>query len=212
MNRIQLPLMVVVTVVVLILTFLGYFVDVNVLLVVQPVLIRWAVLIAGVAIIIGFLNVIGVHVFKLTSRAPGWFYSLVLIISAVSVLAIGLGELAFNSDAGLSGPLIMPVFINVIAPLYASTAALLPFILTFAAFRMLRLGRQRGAFLFMFSAAIVVLSQLPLSSISPELEWLRDIWLAWLAVPGLRAVLIGVALGISVMALRVMAGIERPYH
>jgi hypothetical protein len=184
MNRIQLPLMVVVTVVVLILTFLGYFVDVNVLLVVQPVLIRWAVLIAGV----------------------------VLIVSAVSVLAIGLGELAFNSDAGLSGPLIMPVFINVIAPLYASTAALLPFILTFAAFRMLRLGRQRGAFLFMFSAAIVVLSQLPLSSISPELEWLRDIWLAWLAVPGLRAVLIGVALGISVMALRVMAGIERPYH
>jgi hypothetical protein len=103
-----------------------------------------------------------------------------------------------------------PIFVWVIAPLQAAAGALLPFILTYAAYRMLRLNRQRGAFIFLFSALIVLIGQLPLPEMSTGLQDLREAWLSWLAIPGLRAVLIGVALGISIMALRLVMGIERP--
>jgi hypothetical protein len=43
------------------------------------------------------------------------------------------------------------------------------------------------------------------------LQDLRDIWLSWLAIPGLRALLIGVALGIAMTALRLLMGIDRPH-
>jgi hypothetical protein len=103
-----------------------------------------------------------------------------------------------------------PIFTWIIAPLQAATGALLPFVLTFAAFRMLRLKRQRGAFIFLFSALIVLIGQLPLPDLGTGLQDLRAAWLSWLAIPGLRAVLIGVALGISMSALRLIMGIDRP--
>ncbi len=92
----------------------------------------------------------------------------------------------------------------------AATAALLPFILTYAAYRMLRQGRREGTFIFLISASVVLVSQLPLSSVGIGLEDFREVWLSWLAVPGLRAVLIGVALGITMMAWRLVLGIDRP--
>jgi hypothetical protein len=202
--------MVILTSIIVLLTLLGFFVQANALLGIQWVLVKWAISIAAFAVILGFLNVIAVHVGKLASRASGWPYSLALILSAVIVLAIGLGELIFRPQEGLWGPLMAPVFTWVIAPLPAAAAALLPFILTFAAYRMLRLGRERGAFVFLISTLVVLIGRLPLPGLSEGLRDFRETWLTWLAIPGLRAVLIGVALGIAMMALRLIMGIDRP--
>jgi hypothetical protein len=202
--------MVILTSIILLLTLLGFFVQASALLGIQWVLVKWAITIAAFAVILGFLNVIAVHVGKLASRASGWPYSLALILSAVVVLAIGLGELIFRPQEGLWGPLMAPIFTWVIAPLPAATAALLPFILAFAAYRMLRMDRQRGAFIFLLSALVVLISCLPLPGLSDGLRDFREAWLSWLAIPGLRAVLIGVALGIAMMALRLIMGIDRP--
>jgi hypothetical protein len=209
-KRPRLPLMVILTSIILLLTLLGFFVQADALLGIQWVLVNWAVTIAAFAVILGFLNVLAVHIGKLASRASGWPYSLALILSAVVVLAVGLGELIFRPQEGLWGPLMAPVFVWVIAPLQAATAALLPFILTYAAYRMLRLRRQRSAFIFLISALIVLIGRLPLPGLSEGLRDFREAWLSWLAIPGLRAVLIGVALGISMMALRLIMGIDRP--
>jgi len=206
----RLPFIVILTAVVLLLTLLGFFVRDNTLLGIQWILVRWAVIIAAFAVILGFLNVIAVHISKLAGRVAGWPYSLVLIISAIIVLAVGLGELIFRPDEGLWGPLMAPIFVWVIAPLQAATAALLPFILTYAAYRMLRLNRQRGAFIFLFSALIVLIGRLPLPDLGTGLQDFREAWFSWLAIPGLRAVLIGVALGVSMTALRLIMGIDRP--
>lgn len=206
----RLPFIVILTAVVLLLTLLGFFVSLDALLFIQWILIRWAVIIAAFAAILGFLNVISVHITKLGSRASGWPYSLALIIGAVSVLAVGLGELIFRPDEGLWGPLMAPIFIWVIAPLQAAAAALLPFILTYAAYRMLRSNRQSGAFIFLLSALIVLIGRLPLNDLGAGLQDVREAWLSWLAIPGLRAVLIGVAVGISMTALRLIMGIDRP--
>jgi hypothetical protein len=206
----RLPLAAILTSIVLLLTLASLFIQNDRLLVIQTILVRWAVTIAAFAAIIGFLNVLAVHIGKLATRTSGWPYSLALIISAIGILAIGLGELFFGPDEGLWGPLMAPIFTWIIAPLQAATGALLPFVLTYAAFRMLRLQRQRGAFVFLFSALIVLIGQLPLSDLGTGLQDFRAAWLAWLAIPGLRAVLIGVALGISMSALRLIMGIDRP--
>jgi hypothetical protein len=208
MKRPQFPFIVILTSIVLLLTLLGFFVHEDSLLAIQWVLVRWAVIIAAFAVILGFLNVISVHIAKLAGRTSG--YSLVLIVSAITVLAIGLGELIFRQDEGLWGPLMAPIFVWVIAPLQAATAALLPFILTYAAYRMLRWDRQRGSLIFLISALIVLIGRLPLPDLGTGLQDLHDAWLSWLAIPGLRAVLIGVALGISMTALRLLMGIDRP--
>ncbi len=210
MRSTHLAFLVVLTSVTLILTALGFFVRADTLLSVQWILVTWAAIIAAFTVILGFLNVMAVHIGKLASRAEGWPYSLVLIITAVSVLAIGLGELIFDAQMGLWGPVMEQVFVWIVVPLEAAAAALLPFILTFAAYRMLRMDRRKGAFVFLISALIIVVGQLPLQGISEDLGDLRAFWLAWLAIPGLRAVLIGVALGISMTVLRLGLGVDRP--
>jgi hypothetical protein len=57
---------------------------------------------------------------------------------------------------------------------------------------------------------IVLIGRLPLPELGTGLRDFHDAWLSWLAIPGLRAVLIGVALGISMTALRLLMGIDRP--
>jgi hypothetical protein len=193
------------------LSLLGFFVQSDSSIwAIQWILVRWAVIIAAFAVILGFLNVLAVHVGRLAGRASGWPYSLVLIISAIIVLVVGLGGLITRPEDGLWGPLMAPIFVWIIAPLEAAAAALLPFILSFAAYRMLRTGRQKGAVIFLVSALVVLIGQLPLAGIGDGLQDFYDAWLAWLAVPGLRAVLIGVALGISMTGLRLIMGIDRP--
>jgi hypothetical protein len=207
----RLTVLAILTSIVLLLTLLGFFTSDERLLVIQWILVRWAVTIAAFAVILGFLNVVAVHIAKLTSRASGWPYSLALIISAIAVLAIGLAEvLVFRPEDGLWGPLMAPVFTRIVVPLQAAAGALLPFILTYAAYRMLRQNRQRSTFVFLFSALVIVIGQLPLPDLGTGLQDFRAAWLAWVAVPGLRAVLIGVALGISITALRVIMGMDRP--
>jgi hypothetical protein len=207
----RLLLSAILTSVITLLTLLGFFVNVDALLGIRWILVNWAVIIAAFAIVLGFINVLSVHISKLTSRESGWFYSLVLILSAVIVLAVGLGEVIFEPENGLWGPILGPLFVWVLAPLQAATAALLLFILAYAAFRMLRLGRQRGAVIFLISALVVLIGQVPLPGLDGGLQDLREAWLAWLAIPGLRAVLIGVALGIAMTALRLIVGIDRPH-
>ena len=203
--------MAVLTSVILLLTLLGFFFKTDAVVGMQWILVKWAVMIAAFAIALGFINVLAVHIGKLTARKPGWFYSLVLILSAVVVLAIGLGESIFRPEEGLWGPLLAPIFSRIIAPLQAATVALLLFILTYAAYRMLRLSRRSGTVIFLVSAIVILIAQVPIPGLGMGLQDLRDVWLSWLAIPGLRALLIGVALGIAMTALRLLMGIDRPH-
>jgi MFS family permease len=203
------------TAIILVFTFLGFLVQSGTwlgdrLLPIQWALVNWAVTIAAFAILLGVLNVIAVHADRLTGRKPGWFYSAVLILSALVVLIVGLGEIFYYPEDNLWNPGLSPIFVWVLVPLQAAAAALLPFILSYAAFRMLRQGHQKGVFVFLISALVVLIGQSPLPGLNGALGEFRDVWFSWLAIPGLRAVLIGIALGITMTALRLIMGIDRP--
>ena len=169
----------------------------------RDVLIEWAVIVAAFAFALGLLNILHVHGGRVVRTRKGWFYSLVLLLAA---LAACIPPILY----GPSGTLTQQMFDHVIGPLGASLAGLLVFTLTLAAFRLLRVRRSVGAVLFVLIVAMVLLGSTPFVG----LEWLADArdWI--INVPGMaggRGLLLGVALGTVITALRVLMGSDRPH-
>jgi hypothetical protein len=162
----------------------------------RNVLIEWAVIVAAFAFVLGLLNILHVHGGRVVRARKGWFYSLVLLLAA---LAACIPPILY----GPSGTLTQQMFDHVIGPLGASLAGLVVFTLTLAAFRLLRVRRSVGAVLFVMIVTPFV-----------GLEWLADArdWI--INVPGMaggRGLLLGVALGTVITALRVLMGSDRPH-
>jgi len=102
------------------------------------------------------------------------------------------------------------VFDSIISPSGASLAALLVFTLALAAFRLLRTRLNSAALLFLAIVVVLLLGSTPLVGF----EWLADIrdWIVNVpGMAGMRGLLLGVALGIVITAIRVFLTIERPY-
>ncbi|HEC34237.1 MAG TPA: hypothetical protein ENI37_05920 [Chloroflexi bacterium] len=186
----------------------GYLIPYPVLTFMRDQLIRWAVIIAAFAFILGFFNVLRVHLGRITRRKSGGLYSSILILSALVSLAVTTAGFVTSSARPLSDWW----FHYVLSPLQASAAGLIAFTLSLAAFRLLRSRRSAGALLFLFAAAIVLLGTLPFPGPAGEqLALLREWWLAIPATAGMRGLLIGVGLGTMLMGLRVLTGLDRPY-
>src|SRR5947208_7335532 len=53
-------------------------------------LAQWVAVLVGFALLVGLGNLIRVHVGRVFKREGGWFYSLVMVGSALTVLGLGL--------------------------------------------------------------------------------------------------------------------------
>ena len=192
----------------------------------RSVLVELAVIVAAFAMLIGVVNVLHVHGTNILRRR-GWFYSLVLLLSFVGVLLVALFDLVMSlnrvSGAALaqqatSGAAMTLVYQYILIPIQASLTALLPFFLAFAAYRTLRIrrtvGSTLGAVVFLITAMVVLLGQVPLLNLPPlvdnGLRIARDSVIRVWAMAGMRGILLGVALGILATALRVLIGADRP--
>ena len=185
----------------------GYLLPGNPLLAgLRDILIRWTVIVAAFAFILGVFNILRVHSNHVLRRHPGRLYSLALVIA----LLIGMVASGLPEAIPLQGTLDRLVFDYTIRPLGASLAALLAFTLALAAFRLLRARRSVSAVLFFFVVVAVVLGSTPLIGLG-WLAGLRD----WIVnVPGMagaRGLLLGVAIGTIITGLRVFLTIDRPY-
>jgi len=206
------------------LTLLTYLVPT--LAVVRSVLVELAVIVAAFAMLVGVVNVLYVHGTNIIRRR-GWFYSLVLLLSFVGVLLVALFDLVLSlnrvsgtalAQQATSGTAMTLVYQYILIPIKASLTALLPFFLAFAAYRTLRtrrtVGSTLGALVFLITAMVVLLGQLPLSDlpllVSSGLGTAREAIIGVWAMAGMRGILLGVALGIIATALRVLIGADRP--
>ncbi|HHN94339.1 MAG TPA: hypothetical protein ENK17_06190 [Anaerolineae bacterium] len=165
-----------------------------------------AVIVAAFAFLLGVFNVLRVHSRRLSRRRPGWPYSFVLL---VSLLLAALPPL-MPPGMPFRDALNALVFDYILSPLGASLAALLVFTLTVAVFRLLRTRRSVEAVIFLVVVVIALLGSTPLVG----LEWLAGVrdWLVHVpGMAGMRGLLLGVALGTVITALRVLAGSERPH-
>ena len=185
----------------------------------RSILVELAVIIAAFAAILGAFNVLHVHGTRVFRLRPGWFYSFVLLASMGVVLVIGAWQgvtaMVLGEDAarqGVSGGVMLWLYQYILIPVQASLAALLPFLLAFAAYRTLRMRSASGTVggaLFLITAIIVLLGQVPLFNLTP-LRDLREWIIGVPAMAGMRGILLGVGLGITATALRVLMGADRP--
>lgn len=166
------------------------------------VLLQLTMITIGVTILLGILNLFGVHLRKLGQRSRGWFYSLVVIVSAAVVLVLwALGRRDANQ-------MLME---TVQVSIESALTGLIVFALVFGAFRMMRRRVTWSAVLFTLALLVILVGALPLA----EVGWLTQFrnWL--LAVPvsaGARGILIGIALATVVTAVRVLIGQDRSYR
>ncbi len=194
-------------------TLLGYFVDAPLLRIMRLQLVAWASLLAAVAVLLGALNLMQAHLKKMTTGAPGWFYSLFLILSLLGTLGLGVAAPFMGWGSGPTNTANAWVFRYIQSAAGAAIAGLLFFFLVFAGYRLLRRRASLTLVVFVVAAVISLVGLAPLPAGVPDLG-LRDLrlWLAQVpAVAGGRGLLLGVALGVVATGLRILLAVDRPY-
>lgn len=186
----------------------GYFTSLlPVLVELRLYLIRFAVILAGFAVLVGCFSLWMVHFTRLLKKYKGSAYSLLVIVClpAAAILGIALGP---------NDRYTVLLYRSIQFPVEASLMALLAVSLLYASVRLLR--RRLNLFSVVFLAAAILtllgMATLPVIGDTPFLgDWGRLLIAHLLAGGGARGILIGVALGTLLTGLRVLVGADRPY-
>jgi hypothetical protein len=183
----------------------GYFLNWELLISIRVVFLQWAVILAGFALLVGVINLIGVHWNKFRKQQPGGWYSLVVLLT----LVITLGIVAYSGPTG-AWSLWLYNYIQV--PIETSLLAIMAVFLAYAAARLLARRMNTMTVVFLATALLVMFGLVSLPFIDlPIIVDLR-LWITQvLAAAGVRGILLGVALGIVATGLRVLIGADRPY-
>ncbi len=193
-----------------IIVLLGYFItSVPVLAFLRITMLKWSVLLAGIAVMIGIGNLFSVHLQKITQRKPGAIYSLVLLmfflITFVLVIAVHYAP-AINADPALMDA--QNIFLNgIMVPTEVSLMALLTITLLYSAVRMLRSRIDLKTILFLLTVLLALLSAGPFTSQIPGIGGILQVF----STGGARGLLLGIALGTLTTGLRILLGADRPY-
>lgn len=164
----------------------------------------WAGFLAAAALLLGILNLFSVH---LRRSGEGNVYSVILVLSILSVFGLAITDALGQTEQG-----VQTIFTLIQIPLEAALASLLAFFLLFAGVRTLQERRNPGMILFLLSVLFFLLTQglwaETLWSWSiPVREWIEGV----IVVAGMRGLLLGIAIGVVTLAVRLLVGIERPY-
>lgn len=172
----------------------------------QALLLDWAMILAGMAALVGVFNLISVHGEKIRKRETGSVYSALLILSLFAAFIFGL-------LLGPEHPAMRMVVSGVIVPVEASLMAIVSVTLLYAAIRLLRRRAGMMSLIFLISALLILAgsASLPFGEIPVLGNMLRPWLVQVLALGGVRGILIGVALGILTTGLRVLTAVDRPY-
>lgn len=188
------------------LVLLGYLFPVDRLTRTRDTLIEWAAIVAAFAFLLGLFNVVHVHGRRLLRSRQGKFYSLALLaVAAITALITIL-----QTPSGAWTQAILEYGIN---PLGASLTALVAFTLVLAAFRLLRARRSGEAIVFVLIVILALATSTPLLGLErlPLFGSIRDWLVNVFGMAGMRGLLLGVALGTLMTALRVLVGVDQPH-
>jgi hypothetical protein len=185
---------------------LGYWVDLPVLMSVRDLLVRWAAILAGVAVVVGILNLLYVHWIKVSQPRAGGIYSLVLLIAFVLTFLV----VAVDSPTGSWS---LWIFRYIQLPVETSLLAILAVILVVAAARMLVRRLDSFSLLFLGIAILILVGTTYIPGFDiPVLRSLR-LWVIQVpVVAGARGILLGIGLGVVATGVRILLGADRPYE
>ncbi|MCB8949061.1 MAG: hypothetical protein H6653_13695 [Ardenticatenaceae bacterium] len=177
---------------------------------ISTVILGWASFLAAIALILGVLNLLAVHLTRLFGERN--LYSGVLVLGMLAVFAAAVLDGLTGTDN------VRLLFTWVQAPLEAALASMLAIFLLLSGVQLLKRQRTGWAFLFGLTATVVLLGQALLASrllpaglrqpVNQVVEFIQTI----VVTSGIRGLLIGVALGTLLLSLRLLVGVERPYN
>jgi hypothetical protein len=174
------------------------------------IFLQLVVITVALTVLFGIFNLLTVHIGRIIGRKGGWFYSIILVLSALLVIGVTIAERANPPAPGqlsLSAILLESVQVSIESAL----AGLVLFALVYGALRLMRRRVTWWGMLFTLVLLIILIGALPLSG-AAGLTSLRD-WL--MAVPvsaGARGILLGIALATVVTGVRVLIGQDRSYR
>ncbi len=181
-------------------------------------------IIAVFAFILGGGNLCRIHFLKIQKKKKDWLFSIVTLGGFIVMLAAGLFKIGnpggIQGDVAAVGSLFNDMYMQIFTPLQASMFALLAFFVGSASYRAFR-AKTMEATILLIAAFVVLLGRTPFglwltSGLTGDLSFLQLPNLTdWIMdVPNLagqRAIMIGIALGVISMSLRLILGVERTY-
>ena len=198
----------------------------------------WFDILASIAFILGGGNLLMSQLKKVSDRASGWGYSAIMLVSFLATLVVGLFKIGVHPSIQFpayawsgyyrdTGGAFWFAYEYAFKPLTATMFAMLAFYIASAAFRAFR-AKNLEAKLLLGTAFIVLLGRtfagVALTNwIDPKnwdgFKYFTGLRIENLAVyimivfntAGSRAIMIGIALGIVSMALKVILGVDRSY-
>jgi hypothetical protein len=168
------------------------------------VLIDWAIILGGMAVLVGIFNLIAVQMEKIRTRQKGGSYGALLVVSLIFTFGLGL-------ILGPNHPYMRFTVNAIIVPAEASLMAILAVTLIYASIRLLRRRLDVTSVLFLAAAVIFLIATMPTPfGAIPGSRAILDL-LSMFSDGGARGLLIGIALGTLLTGLRVLFGVDRPY-
>ncbi|HOI42041.1 MAG TPA: hypothetical protein PK523_03765 [Elusimicrobiales bacterium] len=179
---------------------------------------KWENIVAGFAFLLGLMSLFYSHFHKISRRAPGWGYSLFVYVGFLLVVVpaiVSNGQPMKGPDMTSLGWIYRFVFTSLSGTMFA----VLAFYIVSTAYRAFRI-KSPQAFVLFAAAFMVILGRVPLGQmmwdgalgwtgyqVTDVIEWLMSVPV----VAGRRGIMIGIAIGGIVTALKIIFGIERQY-
>jgi len=177
------------------------------------ILLRTGLVLSAVALLVGIINLITVHIKKLGADSENSGYSLILVIALLATLVIGIIDMVQTYLVGKPNfQMTSWIFKNIQLPIESSLLAVTAVSLTYAAASILRKRMDLFSIIFFFVVLLVLLGSfsIPPTTI-PFLRVIREWILRVPALGGARGLLLGIALGTITTGIRILMGTDRPY-
>lgn len=191
----------------------------------------WFNILAAVAFLLGGGNLVWMQLKKISERQAGWGYAGVTLASFLVTLFVGLLKVGVRPSSAAptnawaapydqTGSAFWWCTEYLYRPLASTMFALLAFYISSAAFRAFR-AKNAEATVLLATAFIVLLGRTYVGG--AMMSWLPEGW-QWLRfdnltnylmgvfnLAGMRAITIGIALGVASTSLKVLLGVDRSY-
>lgn len=177
------------------------------------ILLRTGLVLAAVALLVGIINLITVHIKKLGADSENSGYSLILVIALLATLIIGIIDMVQTYLVGKPNfQMTNWIFTNIQLPIETSLLAVTAVSLTYAAASILRKRMDLFSIVFFFVVLLVLLGSFSIPPATlPFLHVIRDWIMRVPALGGARGLLLGIALGTITTGIRILMGTDRPY-
>jgi hypothetical protein len=182
----------------------GYFIVSPLVQNIRFFLLDWAIILAGVAGLVGIFSLLRNHWRKVRSREYG---SLIVILSFLATLIAGL-------LLGADNPQFQYVVTGIQVPIEASLMAVVLFSLVFAAIRLFQKKNNLMGTIFLISMFVFLVMSSSFLGIAQNIPGLGAVISAIQTLPiaGARGILLGISLGGIAAGVRILVGAERPYR